>query len=443
MSIPYPKKERAGPSPVSRIGLHIYRDPPAAKFTRKSEKVNIKEIMYMSDPTSEYGDPSRTNEAISYYARGKNPMVEVDYGAGQGASNPYKIEVVRPPLEPYQTTNAISRPDVHQNYAIQTNPFIEPVSIGNKIDRAEIAKPIHQDQLAGVIKATPSISYYDIIDQLSRDASGKTRSDDTILRGSIRPTSSYDLNPSRETNFIRSTAVGDANVYTVSSNLNFSRQTPNGAEMRESISQHAIQDLNSFGVTSNATFGNIVVFDPKTNATLDLASTVKDKHYIAVNAAYGKPLVFNTNDGRQIMLKDYSYSAVNTAVGNPQLIIQVNQPDVHLDRNTPLFTASSNLRGIGDADAARMGAGSIELEQNVPLVSVNAGISQSNSAAGVNNSRTTQDNWHLNKQAHFGEFNRYGKTSPNMRQDYRTDLSKKDRFNQTAKLGHEMNLARA
>jgi hypothetical protein len=443
MSVPYPKKERGGVNPVGRVGLHIYRDPPSAKFTRKYEPVNIKEVMYMADPTSEHGDPSRMNESILYYARGKNPMVEIDYGAGQGASNPYKVEVVRPPLEPFQTKNAITRPDVHQNYAIQTNPFIEPVSIGNKIDRNEIAKPIHQDQLAGVIKATPSVSYYNLIDQMSRDASTKIRSDETILRGSIRPTSSYDLNPSRDTNFIRSTAVGESNVYTVTSNLNFNRQTPNAAEMRESISQHAIQDLNTFGVTSNATFGNIVVFDPKTNATLDLSSTVKDKHYIAVNAAYGKPLVFNTNDGRQIMLKDYSYSAVNTAVGNPQLIIQVNQPDVHLDRNTPLFTASSNLRGLGETDAARMGAGSIELEQNVPLVSVNSGISQSNSAAGVNNARTTQENWHLNKQATFGEFNRYGKTDPNMRQDYRADLSKKERFNNTAKLGHQMNLERA
>ena len=442
MSIPYPKKDRGGPSPVSRVGLHIYRDPPKAKFTRKYEPVNVADVMYMANPDSQHGDPTRINEAIKFYARGKNPMVEIDYGAGQGATNPYKIEVVRPPLQPAATLNAISRPDVHQNYAIQTLPHIQPFSVGGSVDRAKINDPIRKDIISGTIKLNKSLSYYDMIDQVSREANNKTRPEDIVLRGSIRPTASYSMDPSRENNFIRSTAVGETNVYTVTANPTISRQTINPTQMTEQISANAIQDLRNFAVTSNATFGNIIVYDPKTQASLDLASTVKDKHYIAVTASQGRPLIFNTNDGKQISLKDYSYSVVNTAIGNPQLIIQVNQPEVVLERNTPLFTASSNIRGVGDADAGRMGDGTITLTNNVPLTSVTAGFSSSN-GDGSSNVRQTQNQVQLTKQGSFGEYTRNGMINQSMRQSVPTGVGKNEKYRTVAKEGHKMSIGRS
>ena len=114
MSIQYPKP-KGGISPASPSRIHIYRDPPKAITTRKYEPINVGDIMYMVRADAEQGgDASRINEGIQYYARGQNSMVEVDYGnhsAGSmntslhngQASNPYKIEVVRPPLYPVET----------------------------------------------------------------------------------------------------------------------------------------------------------------------------------------------------------------------------------------------------------------------------------------------------------------------------------------------------
>lgn len=438
MSIPYFKKERGGVNPVGRIGLHIYRDPPKSITTRKSEKVNIGDIMNSLNPDSDLGDPTRTNEMINFYARGKNPMVEIDYGAGQGVSNPYKVEVVRPPLMPAATLNAISRPDVHQNYAIQSAPRIESFSVAGSIDNAKIDQAIRKDVKQGIIKVNPSITYYEVMQSLTnKDVASKIKTEDMMLRGSIRPTNTYSLDPTRDVNTLRSTAVGNANVYTVNSNIKFNGQTANPYGITSEITKNAIQDLRNFAITSNAKFGNIIVFDPKTNASLDLASTVKDKNYIAVTAAYGKPLSFNTNDGKEINLKDYTYSVVNTSIGNPQLIIQVNQPDIVLERNTPLFTASSNLKGTGESDMHRLGEGTITLEQNIPLTSINAGYSTSTSNS-TENSRVNQNQIQLNKQGSFGEFNRYGISNTGLRQPVPIGLNKKEKYTEISKLGHQL-----
>jgi hypothetical protein len=78
--------------------------------------------MYMARPDNDYGDPTRVNEGIQVFARGRNPMVQVDMGQGQGVKSPYKLDVVRPPMMPIETLVAISAPHIHQNYAVHTNP---------------------------------------------------------------------------------------------------------------------------------------------------------------------------------------------------------------------------------------------------------------------------------------------------------------------------------
>jgi hypothetical protein len=514
MSIQYPKP-KGGISPASPSRIHIYRDPPKAITTRKYEPINVGDIMYMVRADAEQGgDASRINEGIQYYARGQNSMVEVDYGnhsAGSmntslhngQASNPYKIEVVRPPLYPVETLVPLSAPRIHQNYSIATNPFIAPVNIASGIDQTEVTNAIVKDVVGGTIKVNPSLDYYQIVEQLSREA--KTRSEDITLRGNIRPTSSYSIDNTRENNNLRSTAVQSLNVYTVTANAggdfkntnnismrevlaegsiqnslnapaysnvsgntinnismreelakgttqnslnapaysNVSGNTINNISMREelakgttqnslnapaysnvgnsgitmnnlshnAISANAIQDLQHYNITSNANFGNIVVFDPKTNTTIDLKSTVKDKHYISMQAALGKPLTLHTNNGVPIHLKDYSYSVVQSNVGNTQFIIQVNQPDVTLERNTPLYTASSNAsNNLGDYSSMTRGL---------------------------------QEQYHFDKMGSFGDYSdRVSKPNPNIRMQTGLNLNKKEGFRQATQQAHNMNFAR-
>ena len=453
MSIQYPKKDRGGASPASPARIHIYRDPPKAITTRKYEPINVGDIMYMVRADSEQGgDASRINEGIQYYARGQNSMVEVDYGnhsAGSmntslhngQASNPYKIEVVRPPLYPVETLVPLSAPRIHQNYSIATNPVIAPVNIASGIDQTEVTNAIVKDIVGGTIKVNPSLEYYQIVEQLSREA--KTRSEDITLRGNIRPTSSYSIDNTRENNNLRSTAVQPLNVYTVTANAGGDFKNTNNISMREvlaegsiqsslnapaysnvgnsgitmknlshnAISANAIQDLQHYNITSNANFGNIVVFDPKTNTTIDLKSTVKDKHYISMQAALGKPLTLHTNNGVPIHLKDYSYSVVQSNVGNNQFIIQVNQPDVTLERNTPLYTASSNAsNNLGDYSSMTRGL---------------------------------QEQYHFDKMGSFGDYSdRVSKPNPNMRMQTGLNLNKKEGFRQATQQAHNMNFAR-
>ena len=59
--IQYPKRTKSA-GLAGQDQIHIYKDPPAAKYTRKYEPVNIGDVMYMARPDSEYGDPTRFNE---------------------------------------------------------------------------------------------------------------------------------------------------------------------------------------------------------------------------------------------------------------------------------------------------------------------------------------------------------------------------------------------
>ena len=336
MSIQYPRLNRGGVNPVGATRNHIYRDPPKSITTRKYNPVNVADVMYMVQADNPNGDPTRINEAIKVYARGKNPMVEVDYGAGQGVKNPYRIEVVRPPLMPIETLQPISAPRIHQNYTITSNPGIAPISVGDKIDHNAIKNITATDKSNGVVRVNPSQTYWQWYDNLGQDSVQSKR---ITLQGSIRPTASYNLELTRGMTQLRPNAVGEVNTYSVNSGIVLS----GGDNRPQSVSLNAIKDMNAIGIGSNPNFTNIVVIDPKTNASLDVNSTIQEKNYIAINAAMGKPLHLDTGTGQQIVLKDYKYTPVTSNIGNSQLVIQVAQPDVQLERNTPLFAATTNV----------------------------------------------------------------------------------------------------
>jgi len=118
---------------------HIYRDPPKAVYTTKRDKVSEVDVQWMYRPDSEYGDPTRINENIKYLPRGIDPIAKVKYG-----SNPYKLKVIRIPERSAETEVALSRPRLHQNKSVNTNPGLRDgvsgIDINQKIDLYNIKR---------------------------------------------------------------------------------------------------------------------------------------------------------------------------------------------------------------------------------------------------------------------------------------------------------------
>jgi hypothetical protein len=112
---------------------HIYKDPPKSKFTTKRDKVSEADVQWMTRPDSIYSDPTRINEAIKYLPRSIDPIAKVKYG-----SNPYKLDVIRPPERSAEYEIAISRPRIHQNKSVYTNPGLSEgrsgIDVGQYID---------------------------------------------------------------------------------------------------------------------------------------------------------------------------------------------------------------------------------------------------------------------------------------------------------------------
>jgi len=116
---------------------HIYKDPPKSKFTTKRDKVSEADIQWMTRPDSIYSDPTRINEAIKYLPRSIDPIAKVKYG-----SNPYKLDVIRPPERSAEYEISISRPRIHQNKSVYTNPGLSEgrsgIDVGQYIDLYKI-----------------------------------------------------------------------------------------------------------------------------------------------------------------------------------------------------------------------------------------------------------------------------------------------------------------
>lgn len=467
----YPKQYRGGTNPVGPVRPHIYRDPPKSITTRKKETVSVADVLYMVQSDTPNGDPTRINESIQMYARGQNPMVDISYTNMGGAQtntslgnfqshNPYKVEVVRPPITPLELLQPISAPRMHQNYTVRSNPGIAPISIAGNIDNAQVKDAIVEDVTSsGQLRINPSLASFDNNDILHREnfhsnritldgvlrnnpslplqntnSSTTVETNKITLDGSIRPTASINIDLTRDMSDFSGHGIQHSNVYSVNSNITLntnefdmrqlnsmdphdpvhakilqmpystnislrehfnldnqlmdqsSQQTRlmrdyqvmpvnssvsfnelvhiDGQIRNGEITNSAIKDMAAIGVTSNPTFSNIVIYDPKTNTALDVSANVKEKNYIAVNAALGMPLMVNTNDGKQIVLKDYQYSVVQPNIGNSQLLIQVAQPDVQLERNTPLFAATTNiLYNNYDGDSSRLTQGQHKLDR--------------------------------------------------------------------------------
>ena len=355
MSIQYFKKERGGVNPVGQVRPRIYRDPPKAYFTKKYEPVNVADIMYMYNADNPNGDPTRINENIQMYARGQNPMVEVSYqNAGRAStntslgnvqpSNPYKVEVVRPPLMPAETLVPLSAPRIHQNYSIVTNRGIFPQSVAADYDKGKVRlMTTTYNNVAGNVRS--QLNYgIQLANERYADKIGKDLN--VLLKGAITPSHGYNIDTTRDTS------------------VKYVTET---------------KDLLSIAATTPLSFTDIVVYDPRTNTNIQVEANIKEKNAVAVTAAASAPLEFNTNDGQTIKLKDYEYKVVMAPHGNTQLVITVRQPDVVLDRSSPLYAARAtmSLSAVGDS-TNRANADKLTLESVLPLISATSSVKLQN-----------------------------------------------------------------
>ena len=346
----FPKKERGGANPMRQEEIHIYKDPPKAIYTRKYEPVEMGDVTYMVRPDSEYGDVSRINDSIQLFARGQNPAVEIDYtGLGKGSqtthltsrapSAPYKVEVVRPPLQPVETRVPLSNPRIHQNYSIMTNPSREPLAIADKYDHNAVQSHIIED-LAGNIRVNPTQPAFDTV-ELNRDAA--TIYTQKVLEGSVQSSANKDIGTNRENTKLRDNATR--------------------------------LELLRYAVNAPAGFSEVVIIDPKFNSSNPVQSNIKNRHYIAMQAALNKPIVINSSDGKEIRIKDYNYKVVQTNLGNSQLLIEVQQPDVKLDRTTLLYAVQANIGSDAILSDIVKPTHQKELFRDLPLYSTISNVS--------------------------------------------------------------------
>jgi hypothetical protein len=133
----------------------------------------------MTRPDGQHSDPTRINEAIQVYPRGVDPVSKVKYG-----TNPYKLEVIRIPEVPAEQNVAISRPRLHQNIFVNTNPGIREsasvVDVNTKIDMANIKKITSKEKTLTQIKPTASYRIDFVDPNIFRlDFNNKALEDDT------------------------------------------------------------------------------------------------------------------------------------------------------------------------------------------------------------------------------------------------------------------------
>jgi hypothetical protein len=427
MSFSYFKKERGGVNPAGWEQPVIYKDPPKGIFTRKYEPVNVADTMYMLQADNQYGDPTRYNEAIQVYARGQNPMVEVSYQNAGGAStnsslgnaqvsNPYKVEVVRPPLMPAEVLVPLSAPRIHQNYSVTTNPGIYPQSIAGEYDKSKVRlMTTNYTNNTGQVVASLNRN---IQVQQERSANQFAKQLAQVLPIAVAPSHAYHIDTMR-----------DQSVKYVS-------------ETKDALAVASVAPIS---------FTDIVVYDPKTNSNIMVQANIKEKNAVAVTAAASAPLKLHTNDGQTIRLKDYDYKVVVAPAGNTQMVITVRQPDVKLERNTPLYAAASTISGGNfSSDFQRQIAREISLESVLPLISatsavqlrdyneqalrnsydpnkmqldLNSPMVSATASVKLSNQGYNEENWRqgkwreLNKQATFGAWtdDRVSKTANNIR----------------------------
>jgi len=342
----FPKRmiQRGGVSMPSWEQPFIYKDPPKSIMTRKKERISEADTLWAFRPDGPSSDPTRINEGIAYVAKATNPSVGVNYqslSAGGSKTNflpqrqagsIYKVEVVRPPLYPAESLLPLSRPRVHQTKSVETNPgsaLSSYSSIANDIDRAEINFAVQAAPSAGP-KTLQATSYYKIEAPSVMSAKWAV-SDRSNYSANTNPGIVTDELVSRE-----ETSLGTIirPKYSVSSNVKLGQNDNRNDDASSKVKAEVLLK----NIRPNY---QLVVYDPSNHVSTEVSSNLRQKEYMAIQAAMGKPIILERNDGSEIKLRDYNWTAVQTNAGVDQVILTIENPDIQLERNVPLYSANS------------------------------------------------------------------------------------------------------
>jgi hypothetical protein len=329
MSVQY-SKDKGGIGLPSVDLIHILRDPPTSKYTRKSERVTLADVTYMIRD-QDVGE-SRINEAISYYQKGVNPMVEVSYsnntgrsllaGPGSGvvikeAKNPFAVMkdgAFRPPTFTQAQLLPLSR-QKWADHAVITNPGMPDYSFApdlfEKIDKAEVNKSYQMN----------------------------------YTRGAIPPTAYWRVSFPKEIYTGNTQSLLKASLYNIPVTSKISSSIDQNNKDNKSDPKN-IKDVLLKQLSPNF---SIIVYDAGANNYSEIKGSIKDKENIAVNTALSLPIMLQLESGQKIKLKDYRFQVVESTRGLSNIMLTIeHQPELQLGNNIPLYTITSNLSGKSD-----------------------------------------------------------------------------------------------
>lgn len=348
MNVQLPKRRNFTMPSVE--SFHILRDPPKSIHTRKKERVDFSDVSYMVR-----NDSSRINEGISYLQRGVNNMVDISYNNTAGgsklmtmpqiqASNPYKVETVRPPMFRQEDllplsrlrrpeTSAITNPGIRSGFNIHNlETQIDNADVNNAIDKAKInylgPRPtgvfrmeIPQEVFSGHRMNNPL--------HISATTNISLNKNDNIAR-EIQTTNP--LEASR--NSLNISATSNVN------NPNADIERSDNIDYENYIKDNPI--LENIG--SNF---RIMVYDSSNKNYSEVFSSIKDRLNIAVTASLNNPITLTQKNAENpIRLKNYRWKIVNSNVGAPNLVlIPTDSENLKLERNVPLYAAGTNVSG--------------------------------------------------------------------------------------------------
>lgn len=354
----------------SRTEPHIFKNPSQALYTRKKERVSEGDVMYMTRPDGYEGDTSndRINENIRYWPTAQNASVGINYqnfrsGGSRTthfsqvqASNPYKVEVVRPPLYPIESLNALSRPRTW-NTSATTNAGI-PYAFNNSMlqqamDKQEIYDIISVPKANGMILSpnafykleTPQI--LQITNEVRSDPLKYTATSNLSIpkssETSLNPTSKYEI----RNNFYHP-------QYSITANYSENRSTELTEESLRQNKKSEVKDQNL--ILNNIKSGYaIIIYDPTTHNHNEVVGSIKDKNNISVTAALKLPIEVQSVNGCSKKIKDYTYKIIKSNVSQDKLVITLKENDkIELERNVPVYAATTNPCDLNGSEVCNM-----------------------------------------------------------------------------------------
>jgi hypothetical protein len=350
------KKDTTLPSVASwGTNMNILKDPPKSIHTRRINKVGNDSAI----TTSIDGSGDRFNEAISYYAKGVNPMVGVSYsnmgnnGGQRGgsvhttggicsseASLPYKIMqggAFRPPIIPPQLLLPLSR-QPRLPTKVTCNPGFKKFSSQFTCSNQTSAETCSAIQPTFLTEVRPTAVYtlqksalepievkYNIQPCIKIECESGTRTMDVVQRTVQAPYSGivYDSEPINVT----STAKGEYSMNSEQNNMNVEKYIQNPVTA-------------SAEANKNSKVGKSVKFSDMVDAPLPVKNNT---------------LSVEGNSGR---------------IGSERIRYDATEDNMDLRRPLPVHSQTTNKIDMTRANTIRHNNTKI-LERNKPLISSN------------------------------------------------------------------------